>query len=181
MAQLSSRYATAFFELAVERGVIDALADQVLIAHDMLCSAQFQNFINHPNISKDEKYKFLDDELAAMFNGSTQAEFNDFLRLLIFKNRENIIVAALNDFIRMARDFKKETTAHVVSASRMSEAQILDLKRELLAKTGKQVDISVEIDPSLIGGFYVKVDGFIIDRSVKKGLSDMKDFVKMAH
>ena len=41
-----------------------------------------------------------------------------------------------------------------------------------------EVEISLKTDPSLIGGFYVHVDGRLMDRTVKKYFSDLKDHIK---
>ena len=70
------------------------------------------------------------------------------------------------------------TTAHVVSAATLSEAQLCALADMLSKKLNKQVEISPGIDPSLLGGLYIQVDGRVIDHTVKKQLSDIKENIK---
>ena len=67
--------------------------------------------------------------------------------------------------------------AKVVSAAQLREDQISALEKLLKGKLGTQVDISLEIDPSLIGGFYIYVDSRCFDRSVKKQIGDMKESI----
>ncbi|MCL2045389.1 MAG: F0F1 ATP synthase subunit delta [Oscillospiraceae bacterium] len=69
------------------------------------------------------------------------------------------------------------TMAKVVSAMRLSMEQEKALEKLLSSKLNKQVSISLEIDPSLIGGFYVYVDGLLIDRSVKKRIDEIKESI----
>jgi len=73
---------------------------------------------------------------------------------------------------------KLTVTAHVVSASDLTEEQISALQTVLEKKTGKGVRLSVKIDPSLICGLYINVDGYAIDSTVKKQLRDMKSTLK---
>jgi len=173
MARLSTRYATAFFDLAVERGTVDALISQVIAAKDYLSDDDFKNFINHPNISKDEKYKFLDDTFANAFLGGIHADLKSFLHLLVTKSRESIMLAALGEFVRMANNFNRKTVAHVTTATPLTEAQTQQVKSDLSAKLGKQIELTIDVDPSLIGGVMINVDGLLIDQSVKNQLAKL--------
>ena len=73
----------------------------------------------------------------------------------------------------------KTTAAQVVSAVKLSDAQLLKLKDSLSKNLNKQVDISNIVDPALIGGLYIQVDGCVIDRSIKKQIQDIKKSVKV--
>jgi len=66
-----------------------------------------------------------------------------------------------------------KTTAQVTSAVRLNQHQISALKTVLSKKTGKQVDISLRTDTSLIGGLHIHVDGHVVDSTVKKQLRDI--------
>ncbi|MCL2671599.1 MAG: F0F1 ATP synthase subunit delta [Clostridiales bacterium] len=68
--------------------------------------------------------------------------------------------------------------ATVVSAAELSDAQLSALTALLSQKLHNEVVLSVSIDPSLIGGLYIHVDGRVIDRSVKRQIADMKDSLK---
>jgi len=48
----------------------------------------------------------------------------------------------------------------------------------LSKKLNKRVEVSLKVDPSVIGGFFVHVDGYFIDRTIKKHLHDMKATIK---
>ena len=68
--------------------------------------------------------------------------------------------------------------AHVFSAVALGEEKISTLRDTLSKKLGKPVEIMPGIDPSLIGGLYIHVGGFVIDHSVKRQLADLKDSLK---
>ena len=69
-------------------------------------------------------------------------------------------------------------TAHVVCAAKLTNKQASTLKKVLSQKTGKQVELSSTVDPSVIGGLSIFVDEHVIDYTIKKQMRDLKDSVK---
>ena len=72
----------------------------------------------------------------------------------------------------------KKVTAQVVSAATLDEEQVSALRYLLAQKTGKMVEVALTVDPSLIGGLWVSVDGYLIDNTVRKQLLDMSASLK---
>ena len=85
-------------------------------------------------------------------------------------------MASVTTFGSRTRDDGR-VVAHVVSAVVLKENQIVALRDVLSRKLGKQVEISPGVASSLIGGLLIYVDGRMIDRSVKKQISELKDLV----
>jgi F-type H+-transporting ATPase subunit delta len=96
-----------------------------------------------------------------------------FLCLAVDKNREAFIVPSLTELIELIRQHQRKTTAKVVSAIELNENQLASLTKMLSEKLDKQVDIDLKVDPSVIGGMYVYVDGYFIDRLLINRLSEM--------
>jgi F-type H+-transporting ATPase subunit delta len=170
MAGLSVRYATALFELTLAGNTVDESFDQAVFLRDTLKDADCQRVIAHPRIPEGEKIAFFENAFAGKVN-------NDLLGLVslaIKKDRESILVSALTAYIDMVNRHKKRTTAYVTSASVLSEAQIAALEGSLTKKLDKQVSVVAKQNPKFIGGFTVFVDGYLIDRTLKKQLSDLK-------
>jgi len=117
----------------------------------------------------------LDSTFANVFSGGLHVVFKAFLCLLVDKSRESIIVAALEEFLRMANIFKRKTVAHIVAAAPLSEAQAEQIKSDLSAKLNKQIELTVDVDQSLIGGVMINVDGLLIDQSVKNQLQKLAE------
>jgi len=179
MAQLSAIYANALFDLAVESASPNEYLEQAVFLRETLGEAGCKSIIMHPQISAAEKAAFLQKAFAGQIHDSLLG----FMRLTIDKNREVFLLPALSIFIEKLRTREKQATAYVRAAKELDAAQTAKLKEMLEKKLGKQIDIQVDIDPAVIGGFSVFVDGFLIDRTVKKQLQDMKTSIKrsMAH
>ena len=63
-------------------------------------------------------------------------------------------------------------TANLAHA--LSDEQTAELKATLKASVGKDVTLSTNVDPSLLGGLVVKIGSRMIDSSLKTRLANMK-------
>ena len=170
MAQLSGRYASALFDLAIESGNPDEYFEQAVFLRDTLRDSGYKSIITHPQISTAKKLELIDEAFAKRIH----ADLCGFLHMAVTKNRESFIIPALEAFIRMMDDHNGRVTANVVCAAELGEKQTAGLKALLEKKTGKTVQIAAKVDKSVLGGFYILMDGYFIDRTIRKQLHDMK-------
>ena len=173
MAQLSTRYGRALYELALESGDLDVCLAQALTVRDVLADPKCRRILEHPHISAAEKRTFLQEA----FDRGLHAHLTNFMGLLITKNRGEILMSALTVFIDLGNQAKGRTEARVVSAVHLSERQILAIQALLVRKLGKEVALFAEVDPALIGGFSIHVDGNLVDGSVRGRLYALKDSI----
>jgi len=170
MAEVSARYGKALYDLTVATGTLDECLDQALMVRDVLDTPMSRRVLSHPHISEQEKNAFIQ----GVFSTELHVQLRDFLRLLISKNRANIAPDALAAFIHLGMRRRGQVEAHVVSATALRDDQLEALRTLVANKLGKQVDITSAIEPDLIGGFYLEVDGHFVDCTVRKQLQDLK-------
>jgi len=173
MADLSTRYATALFELALERGLAPDYLEQAAFIRDLMQDEECKRIITHPRIPPDEKFAFLD----RAFRGRIHDDLLGFMRLTVTKNREAFLAPALDALVGMIRRHQNYTTARVVSAVALTPEQESQLRIVLTRKLGKVVELSLDVDASVIGGFRVHVDGHVFDRTLRRLLKDMKESI----
>ena len=173
MAQVSTRYGRALYNLALENGSMDVCLTQAIVVRDTFEKPECQRILLHPHISRSEKRAFID----RVFSGALHETLYDFLLLLITKNRTDVTVDALSVFIELGKYWRGEVAACVTSATALRQEQINALQGVLAEKLGKQVDMVLHVDPAVIGGFCIAVDGHCIDRTVKKRIEDMRDSI----
>jgi F-type H+-transporting ATPase subunit delta len=100
------------------------------------------------------------------------------MHLTIDKNREAYLIPALTALIEKVERFQKKIVADVTSASELDTKQVATLKDELSKKLDKKVELSVTVDPSLIGGPYIRVGGYLMDLTVKMRLHELSAGMK---
>jgi F-type H+-transporting ATPase subunit delta len=174
MADLSIRYATALFDIGREGSLLGEVSTQAQFIVDALEGEETERFLTHPRITTAQKSAFLEDT----FGGHIHESLSAFMNLALAKNREAFILPTLRRLVAMIREHMNFTTARIVSAVQLSDAQLSRIASTLNAKLGKQVDVTVNIDPAVIAGLSIQVDGFFLDRTVRTMLRDMKENVR---
>ena len=171
MADLGIRYATALFEISQESGLTKEYLAQAQLLCDNFQDEEALLILTHPRITADEKFDFINKA----FGGAIHQDLLGFIQLVIAKNREAFLLPALGKLVEMIKHHQNQTTAKVISAVPLTDAQAERLGKILSKKLNKEVDITVIVDPSQIAGISIHVDGYFIDRTVKSMLRDMKD------
>ena len=171
MADLGIRYATALFEISQEGGHLKEYLEQAQLLKDNLEDEEALMVLTHPRISGEEKLEFI----TKAFGGVLHQDLLGFIQLVIAKNREAFLLPALNKLVDMIKRHQNQTTARVTSAVPLSDSQAAQLTAVLCKKLGKVVELTVVVDPSQIAGICIHADGYLIDRTVKTMLRNMKD------
>ncbi|MCL2366048.1 MAG: ATP synthase F1 subunit delta [Oscillospiraceae bacterium] len=174
MEKLSFLYANALFDLAIKHGQTDEFLEQTISLHDALADYEMQRILKHPHISAAEKKKFFKEA----FSGRVHDDLLGFLYLAADKNRESYIIPAFLALIDMIRRYKGTVTAQVSSAVALDDKQAERLKNLLSQKLNKRVELKLKVEPKLIGGPYIFVDGYYIDWTLKKRLRDLTVHMK---
>jgi F-type H+-transporting ATPase subunit delta len=172
MAKLiSGRYADALFSIALESQKTDEFEKQAEFVLDTFNSdSDFAKVINHPQIGSDKKLEILEN----VFKDKVDNDMMGLFALVLRKNRETELKNILESFIGKVMEYKGIVKAYVCSAVPLSEIQLESIKKKLSENLNKQIDIYTEVDPSLIGGLKISVDGKLIDGTVKKRLDEIK-------
>jgi len=174
MERLSVIYASALFDIALQHDAVDEFLDQAIFLRDSLGDADCQRMLVHPQIAASEKHNFF----RTTFEGKIHEDLLGFLYLVADKNRESYLTPALEALIGMIERHNKIVTAKVMSAAPYDENQAESLKSMLSKKLDKHVELDLKVDPALIGGPYIFVDGYYIDWTVKKRLQDLTTSLK---
>ncbi len=172
MAQLISvRYATALFDLALEKDCIDKYSDEIKIMRDAVTEdSEIMRILDHPQISSEKKLSILTSAL----EGKVSADIMGLIHIVFRKNRETELTDIMNRFLDMAEKHKGIVYAKVESAVPLKESAVEEIKEKLSKKLNKQVIVNTNVDPQLIGGIKISVEGHVLDSTIKTQLSSLK-------
>jgi F-type H+-transporting ATPase subunit delta len=99
--------------------------------------------------------------------------------LLVFDKGRIGFLASINDFYqKLADEVKGIARASLVSASELSSETVEKIRATLSKKTGKDIILEVEQDPSLIGGIVTRIGDLVLDGSIRTQLLNMKESLK---
>ncbi|MEW6133196.1 MAG: F0F1 ATP synthase subunit delta [Pseudomonadota bacterium] len=170
MAELSTLarpYAEAVFRLASEKNALSDWSDRLATLAAIAGNEQMQAVIADPNISASRAA-----ELIGSIASADEAGRN-LLAVLAANDRLTLLpeIAAQYEVLKAEAEGVLEAT--IVSARAMNDAQKAELMAALKARFGRDVQATVEVDESLIGGAVITVGDQVIDGSVRGRLQKM--------
>ena len=173
-SRVTKRYAKALFEAAQESKQIDQIEKDLILVKEIIeKSKDFSIFLISPVIQSAEKRKIF----AQLFGQKLQKLSLEFLNLLLDKGREKMLPTIIWNFLRLIDDSRGILRGQLFTAHNFSEKQVQSLKKQLDRITGKNVMLAEQVDPSLIGGFVVRLDDTVIDTSIKNQLVKMREYM----
>jgi F-type H+-transporting ATPase subunit delta len=148
---------------------LDAWSDALSRLAAIVVDPQIASQIGNPNLTDQA----LVDLIFAVAGDGLSAEVQSLVRLLA----ENERLTVLPDLARLyeARKTAVEGVRHIQvrSAFALSAAEQQSLQASLKGHFGAEVELTVEQDPSLIGGVEVRADDVVIDGSVRGRLQQL--------
>jgi F-type H+-transporting ATPase subunit delta len=173
---MAGRYANALFELALEEKNIDAVKRD-LDRFDALVagSPDLTRLVRSPVFTAEEQANALSAILDKAGIGGLAA---NFLKLVASNRRLFAVREMVRAFRALVARHKGEVTAEVTVAEKLNDKHLDALKTALKGVTGKDVELDVKLDPSIIGGLIVKVGSRMVDTSLKTKLNSIKHAMK---
>jgi F-type H+-transporting ATPase subunit delta len=168
LATIARPYAEALFKAA--SADLNAAAVWVEALQEIAKNSQLQQFSDNPNVTNTQVF----DVIAGVAKVALPDMAKNFLRTVI----ENGRLSALPEIAEQFRVLKNaqggSSDAVVYSAFAIDSAALLELAASLEKRFARKLNVSVELQPDLIGGIRVVVGDEVLDSSVKASLEQMK-------
>ena len=166
------RYARALFGLAQEASSVPTVRGELeRLATLLEATPELRQALFRPLYPVEERSRVLASVCTQLSASELLRHFSAFL---IDQRRIVDFDAICQEYARLADEAEGRTKAKVVSASPLSDAQRERLQRALAARTGREVELDVYLDPSLLGGAIASVGTLVIDGSLKTQLAQLR-------
>ena len=161
---ITTPYAEAFLQVSEARGETDEVIDQarqiLALWHE---SPALREAMASPVLEVDSKKA----ALVKLFAKEVTPSFLNLLKLLADRQRIGLLDAVLDRLIELYREQRHIALATVTSAAPLSDEQQAQLAEKVRAVAGTdKVEVNVQVDPALIGGFILSVGSKVIDASI---------------
>lgn len=171
-SSVADRYARSLHALAAEAGKVEAVEMALGDFEAMIGeSAELARLIESPVFSADEQAAAMG---AILDKAKMEPLAANFMNVVARNRRLFALPSMIKAFRDIAARERGEVTAEVTSASELNATQEKQLKATLKEVAGKDVTLSVTVDPSILGGLIVKLGSRQIDTSLKTKLSSLK-------
>ena len=174
---MAGRYASALFSLAAESNETDKVAAALATFDRMIVeSPDLARLVRSPIFSAAEQGQALG---ALLDKAGIAGVAANFIKLVAAKRRLFAIRDMIANYNKLYDSWRGVTRAEVTSAAPLSDAHSAALKEALKDVTGdKNVEISVNVDPSIIGGLVVRLGSRMVDGSLKTKLNTIRTRMK---
>ncbi len=172
MSEVAKEYGAALFMVAAESEQTDAFAgDLTTIGKVFDEHPDYTTLLSSPNIPMAERL----GQIEQAFGGAVDEKVVSFLQLLCQKGHIYDFEAAAQEYRALWQAATQVSDAVVTSAVPLNETQQQKLLQKLEQTFGKTVRAVYAVDPDVMGGLIVEMDGKVLDGSLRHRLRDIKD------
>lgn len=169
-SKASIRYAQALLEIALEKNNLESVnGDMAYLLTVNEENRDFQMMLTSPIIKADKKIAIF-NEIFGEFEEISKA----FVALITKNGREGLLPEIAAAFAALVMKTKGIVPVTIVSASPLDAAVRKQIVDKIEAATPGTIQVTEEVDASLIGGFVVKMGDTRIDASVASKLAQLK-------
>ncbi len=166
------RYGKALFELAVEENQLGLFGKELSGIYDILVNhSDLERLLNHPRIQEDDKK----DLMNKILGSEVSPLILNFIMLIIDKGRESLLKEIIKYYQYLEREARGILEVEVFTAFELTSDNQQKLNTKLSKLTGKEVELKMMIDSTLVGGIKLKIGDQIIDGSIKRHLELIKE------
>ena len=163
-------YGTALVEAAREVGKENQILEEAQAVVQLIeDEPDLHQFINYPGVSADEKKEVLKN----IFEGRICEELLNFLYILVDKRRTMNFGRIIKVYKSLVEREEGVSYGTVYSVVKLSDERMAELEEQTSKLLHMNVKLENELDPSLLAGFKILVEGKIIDASYRKKFDEL--------
>lgn len=179
MAELTVEitYGKALFEAAKDVNKTEEILEEMkAISAIFQQEPDFCEFFNTPVLSGPEKKKVIEK----VFAGRISDELYNFLLILIDKRRTASFNRIVKEYQKLLDQEHGISSGTILSVESLTDAQLASFEEKTSSLLKKNVKLTNKIEPSILGGVKIFVEGKVIDASIRKQLQDLEGRIKQA-
>jgi F-type H+-transporting ATPase subunit delta len=174
--EIARVYAEALFEVAKEKGKLDAIREQLGQFADALdTDRDLAVFFFSPYFSTTEKR----DGIERAVSGA-EPEVVNFLELLVEKHRMPAIFRIRRRFDELWAQENKLLDVTLTSAVELDPAIVDRVRAEIERQTDRRVQLDTRVDEGALGGLILQVGNMVLDASIRNRLEKLRKEIAQA-
>jgi F-type H+-transporting ATPase subunit delta len=170
----TAAYARATSNIARVEGNLERIGDELFrFARALEGSDELREALTDPHLPASRRQQIVEDLLGGRAEPATVA----LVGMAVAAGRARELPAIIDSLVAMSAAESNKAVAEVRSAVELTDDQRRRLAEAIGAATGKQVEVKVVVDPSVLGGIVTTVGDTVIDGSVRTRLEQLKQNV----
>lgn len=172
MTETAKVYGDSLYELSLEENSAAAMLTELDGVVELFRqNPDYKRLLSEPSLPRAERLGLLDEA----FRGRTDPYLLNFMKLLCERGSIGELAGCARQFRRRYNQDNGILEATVTSAVALTDAQKAALGKKLSDMTGKKVDLTEKVDPSLLGGLRLDMEGQRFDGTVQNRLDKLRN------
>lgn len=164
-------YAKAAFEYARDHGALDDWAGWLAMLGQVVADRDVQKLLSSPKLSTERKVALVIEVADVAVDDAARR----FLETLGQKGRLVALTDIAEQFERLRAELEKRIDVTVVSAYALDDKQQQKLAGALKKRLNREISITTQVDPTLLGGVILRTGDTVIDGSVRGRLHRLSE------
>ena len=171
MTEFGREYGEGLYALCAEEAMDQAVLEEVLALKQAFRENEgFVRLLGNMSMSKEERVAIAD----AAFKGQIHEYTLNFIKILVERGAVHEFSECVSAYQDCYNKAHQVAVAEVTTAQPLNDAQRKRLKEKLARMSGKEIVIKEKIDPSVLGGILLNMDGKRYDNTVRGRLAAIK-------
>ena len=168
--KISIRYAKALLSSAKEAKVEEQVYSEMTTLDSAFAQIQLlKQAMTNPTLTKEDKIKLLN----SVFNNKASKLTQGFINLVVENGREDYFHRIALSFQELYRKDKNIVVTHLTTAIELDEPLKKKIINSVEEQENSKVELRTEINPDIIGGYILDIDGKRLDASIVRQLSKL--------
>lgn len=170
---IAKKYAKALLEVGLKDGNYETLGQDLNKMADLLKeSKELRVALWSPAFPKPTR-KAIGRKIGEKLGLATTTI--QFIELLIHRKRVDLFFQITQAYRDRCDEVAGRTRTTLVTPLELTAGLVQEIKNQIGSLTGKEVILSIEKDPSLIGGFLTKIGNIVYDGSLKAQIAKLQE------
>lgn len=177
MQKVATPYAEALLDIAQNLNIVSKITHDLSLVTDTLSSSSdLEALISNPIISVEAKQNIL----SQIFCEQIDNTILKFLLVLVERRRISLLSMIIEKYLDLAYKVEATTIAEVCTSISFTEDQEQALIDKIKSMTSNNnVKLLMTVEPSLIGGFTMKIGSKVIDTSLSGKLKQITTYLNV--
>ncbi len=169
-------YAAALFEVARAEGALEVVEEELFKLSDVLAqSDELRSTLTDASIPTEKRQEIIQSLLAM---GKATPITNSLVSFVVGSGHARDLPGIISNLVERAAASRQHSVAEIRSAVPLDEDQRKRLAEALSKNLGKDVEVKVHVDPSVLGGISARVGDVVIDGTVRHRLDQLKETIR---
>ena len=167
-------YAQAMFEVARAEGNLDEVEDELFrFARVLEGNDELRDTLTNATVPASRRQEIVEELLGGRASDTTTA----LVSMVVGAGRARDLPQIVRSLVEMSASANRKAVAEVRSAVPLTEDQRTRLTAALNQATGKDLEVKVIVDPTVMGGLLTQIGDTVIDGTVRAKLAKLREIL----